>query len=58
MVPKTCPNVPAEMLDPRNMWQDKAAYDRAAAELSARFNRNFEKFTLVGREVLEAAPVG
>jgi phosphoenolpyruvate carboxykinase (ATP) len=58
MVPKTCPNVPAEMLDARGMWQDKAAYDRVAAELSARFNRNFEKFTLVGREVLEAAPVG
>ncbi|MCU1276439.1 MAG: Phosphoenolpyruvate carboxykinase [Bryobacterales bacterium] len=58
MVPKTCPNVPAEMLDARGMWRDKAAYDRAAAELSARFNRNFEKFTLGGREVLEAAPVG
>ena len=40
------------------MWRDKAAYDRAAAELSARFNRNFDKFTLVGPEVLEAAPVG
>ena len=58
MVPKTCPNVPAEMLNARGMWRDKAAYDRAAADLSARFNRNFEKFTLVGPEVLEAAPVG
>jgi phosphoenolpyruvate carboxykinase (ATP) len=58
MVPKTCPNVPAEMLDARGMWQDKAAYDRAAAELSARFKRNFDKFALADREVLEAAPVG
>ena len=58
MVPKTCPSVPAEMLDARGMWPDKAAYDRAAAELSARFKRNFDKFTLVNREVLEAAPVG
>ena len=56
LVPMNCPNVPPEVLDPRRMWQDKSAYDRAAAELSARFNRNFDKFTLVGRDVLEAAP--
>lgn len=57
LVPKSCPNVPAEVLDARGMWRDKAAYDRAARDLSARFNRNFEKFSTVGREVLEAAPV-
>ena len=56
LVPTTCPNVPPEMLDARGMWQDKSAYDRAARDLSARFNHNFEKFTLVGPEVLAAAP--
>ncbi len=55
-VPKSCPDVPAELLDARGMWPDKSAYDRAAADLSARFRRNFEKFTLVGPEVRAAGP--
>jgi phosphoenolpyruvate carboxykinase (ATP) len=57
LVPQRCPEVPPEVLDARGMWQDKAAYDRAARDLSARFNRNFEKFTMVGPEVRQAAPV-
>jgi phosphoenolpyruvate carboxykinase (ATP) len=57
LVPQSCPNVPASVLDARGMWQDKAAYDRAAAGLSARFRTNFEKFTAVEAEVREAAPV-
>jgi phosphoenolpyruvate carboxykinase (ATP) len=43
-VPKSCPGVPAELLKPRNSWQDKAAYDKMAADLSARFAKNFEQF--------------
>jgi phosphoenolpyruvate carboxykinase (ATP) len=39
------------------MWGDKAAYDRAALELSGRFSKNFEKFSDVSPEVLEAGPV-
>lgn len=42
--PKSCPDVPAELLAPRNSWPDKAAYDQKAAELSERFAKNFEKF--------------
>jgi phosphoenolpyruvate carboxykinase (ATP) len=57
LVPQTCPNVPSGMLDARGMWDDKSAYDRAAAALSARFRTNFEKFTMVDAEVREAAPV-
>jgi phosphoenolpyruvate carboxykinase (ATP) len=55
-VPTSCPGVPAEFLDARGMWADKAAYDKAALDLSGRFNKNFEKFHGVHREVLEAAP--
>jgi len=43
-IPKSCPGVPAELLAPRNSWKDKAAYDQTAAELSARFAKNFAKF--------------
>jgi phosphoenolpyruvate carboxykinase (ATP) len=43
-IPKSCPGVPSELLTPRNSWQDKAAYDKMAAELSDRFAKNFEKF--------------
>jgi phosphoenolpyruvate carboxykinase (ATP) len=55
-VPVSCPGVPAAFLDARGMWADKAAYDLAAHNLSARFNQNFEKFAGVNREVAAAAP--
>ena len=57
MVPKMCPHVPPDFLDPRGMWSDKAAYDRAALDLSARFSKNFEKFSCVSPEILEGGPV-
>ncbi len=43
-IPKWCPGVPPELLKPRNSWKDKAAYDKMAADLSARFAKNFEQF--------------
>jgi phosphoenolpyruvate carboxykinase (ATP) len=43
-IPTRCPDVPAEILNPRNMWKDKAAYDRQAANLAARFEKNFQQF--------------
>src|SRR5579872_1493870 len=32
-IPEHVPGVPAEVLDPREAWRDKAAYDRMASEL-------------------------
>jgi phosphoenolpyruvate carboxykinase (ATP) len=43
-VPVSCPEVPAEVLQPRNTWSDKEAYDRQARDLARRFNENFKKY--------------
>ena len=55
-VPRSCPGVPPAFLDARGMWADRDAYDRAARDLAGRFNRNFEKFSEVNREIAAAAP--
>ena len=50
------PGVPAEVLNPRESWADKAAYDRAARDLQARFEKNFETFAgAVSEDVKKAA---
>ena len=43
-IPKSVPGAPPELLNPRNSWKDKAAYDKTAADLSARFEKNFQQF--------------
>ncbi len=42
-MPKSCPGVDSEILDPRKCWSDKAAYDAAANKLATMFRENFEK---------------
>ena len=55
--PKECPHVPSEILNPRNTWADKNAYDEKAKYLAGLFNKNFEKYARgVNEEVLAAAP--
>jgi phosphoenolpyruvate carboxykinase (ATP) len=43
-VPTSCPDVPVDVLTPRNTWEDKSAYDAAAMDLAKRFVTNFKKF--------------
>jgi phosphoenolpyruvate carboxykinase (ATP) len=43
-VPESCPNVPAEFLNPRNTWDDKDAYDRTATDLARMFRENFADY--------------
>jgi phosphoenolpyruvate carboxykinase (ATP) len=43
-MPTTCPAVPTDLLDPRTLWADPAAYDVAAHKLARMFADNFAKF--------------
>jgi len=43
LVPRACSGVPSEILNPRNTWEDKAAYDTRAAKLAAEFAVHFDK---------------
>jgi phosphoenolpyruvate carboxykinase (ATP) len=43
-IPTSCPEVPPEVLIPRNTWKDKDAYDQKARHLAKLFNENFEKY--------------
>jgi phosphoenolpyruvate carboxykinase (ATP) len=56
-MPKSCPGVPSEFLDPRGKWSDPQAYDRAALDLARQFSKNFEKFSTINPELAEAGPV-
>lgn len=58
-IPKQCPDVPSDVLNPRNTWQDKNAYDAQAQKLAGMFQKNFEKFAdNVSQEVRDAGPRG
>ncbi len=57
-MPKYCPNVPTEILDPMNTWLQKGGYIRSAIQLAHYFHINFEKFeSQASEEIMNGGPL-
>ncbi len=57
LLPKRVPEVPSEVLNPRNMWSDKAAYDEQARKLSQLFFDNFKRFEMHASDGVKAVAI-
>lgn len=56
-IPRSCPDVPDEVLNPRTTWSDPQAYDARARTLAAMFRENFSLFAdSVGPDIRAAGP--
>lgn len=56
-IPTSCPNVPDEILNPRNTWSNTSEYDAKAALLAELFVKNFSQYADgVTADILAAAP--
>lgn len=57
-MPVECENVPSDILNPRQTWSDKEAYDAKALELANSFKTNFKKFEdNSNKEILSGGPI-
>lgn len=58
VMPCTCEDVPEEILNPKNTWTDKNAYDKQSQKLAGLFVNNFNQYVdKVGEEILSSAPL-
>ena len=57
-MPKYCPGVPSEILDPMNTWLQKGAYISKAIQLAHSFHINFDKFASeASEEIMNGGPL-
>jgi phosphoenolpyruvate carboxykinase (ATP) len=59
LVPRSCPGVECEILNPRNTWADKEAFDLRAKKLASDFSKHFDKVygtKGIDREVIAQCP--
>ncbi|MCF0121911.1 MAG: phosphoenolpyruvate carboxykinase (ATP) [Lachnospiraceae bacterium] len=56
-VPQSCPNVPSEIMNPRETWEDQAEYDMSVKKLAKMFVDNFtRKYPNMPKSIVEAGP--
>lgn len=57
-MPTECPNVPSEVLNPRQTWSDGNAYDNKAKTLANSFKKNFKKYEEnANEEIISGGPI-
>ena len=57
-MPKSCPDVPNAILNPRDTWKNEEDYDKVANELAVLFTDNFKKYAdKATAEIANAGPV-
>lgn len=57
MIPKHVPDVPDDVLNPRNAWKDAEAYDEQARKLSQLFFDNFKRFEMHVQDSVKAVAI-
>ena len=56
--PRTCPNVPTEVLSPRKSWNNDEGYYKTAEKLTKSFKENFKQFEeFANEEIMAGAPL-
>ena len=56
-IPQHCPNVPSEILNPRDTWTNPELYDQKNLSLAQKFERNFEQFlSFANAEIQNGGP--
>ena len=56
-VPQSCQDVPSNIMNPRDTWADKAAYDATAKKLAGMFQKNFAaKYPNMPKNIVDAGP--
>ena len=57
-MPKSCPDVPNAILNPRDTWRNEEDYDEMAKKLVTLFHENFKQFEKgTDAEIISAGPV-
>jgi len=56
-IPKAVAGIPANVLNPRDSWADKAAYDATAKKLVGLFEKNFETFASAVSDDVKAVAI-